>query len=221
MSEPSKTLSNLRTVVEAGSGAILLDGKLLPERQLQEVLGVSRRVIREALQILEDEGLIFRRQGQGTFIRPIASERGTLSALFNRTSPQEIMEVRREVEPALSKLAALRVSPADIETMRKLVTRAAEATTAEDLDRWDRAFHAKIAECVRNVMFGRIYEMIDAARSERNWAAFRERSFNGSNRKQLAAEHFAIVNALAVHDPREAEAMMIAHLETITSMVHE
>ncbi|MBQ9352329.1 winged helix-turn-helix domain-containing protein, partial [Phyllobacterium sp.] len=43
------------------------DGKLPTERALSESLGVSRRSVRRALEVLEAEGRIWRRQGQGTF----------------------------------------------------------------------------------------------------------------------------------------------------------
>ena len=45
-------------------------GSQLPtEEALGELLGVSRTVVREALRVLEDEGLIARRHGVGTFVR--------------------------------------------------------------------------------------------------------------------------------------------------------
>ena len=45
-------------------------GSQLPtEEELGEILGVSRTVVREALRALEDEGLITRRHGVGTFVR--------------------------------------------------------------------------------------------------------------------------------------------------------
>jgi len=46
------------------------DGRIPAEQELAEELGVSRATIREALSRLENEGVIWRRQGSGTFVNP-------------------------------------------------------------------------------------------------------------------------------------------------------
>jgi GntR family transcriptional regulator len=51
------------------SGAYSPGSQLPTEAELGEMLGASRTVVREALRILEDDGLIFRRHGVGTFVR--------------------------------------------------------------------------------------------------------------------------------------------------------
>lgn len=213
------TLQVLRDAIELGKSSLIVDGKLLPERELTQVMGVSRRKIREALDTLETEGVIFRRQGQGTFTRPSSSRGRSVETIASRTSPVEIMEVRREIEPQLAKLAAFRASPADLDAMRRLAQRTVEATNADDLDRWDRALHAKIASCAANGFFYRIFEMIDAVRAESSWIHYREASFHNSNREFLDRQHYEIVIALESRDPKRAEAAMRTHLETITEMV--
>lgn len=57
----------LRQAIAAGT---YLPGSQLPtEAELTEMLGVSRTVVREALRGLEEDGLIMRRHGVGTFVR--------------------------------------------------------------------------------------------------------------------------------------------------------
>ena len=51
------------------SGVYTPGSQLPTEAELGEMLGASRTVVREALRILEDDGLIFRRHGVGTFVR--------------------------------------------------------------------------------------------------------------------------------------------------------
>ena len=51
------------------------------ERELCERLSVGRRAVRRALEVLEAEGLIWRRQGKGTFIGQAPDASGVLAAL--------------------------------------------------------------------------------------------------------------------------------------------
>lgn len=61
------TTQELRAAIERGDYAP--GSRLPPEMQLVQMLGVSRTIVRDALRFLEEEGLIARRQGQGTFVR--------------------------------------------------------------------------------------------------------------------------------------------------------
>jgi len=61
------TQQELRKAITSGT---FRPGSQLPtEAELCEMLGVSRTVVREALRVLEDEGLVARRHGVGTFVR--------------------------------------------------------------------------------------------------------------------------------------------------------
>lgn len=67
-----KTLTEiaLQELRQAILGGTFRPGSQLPtEAELCEILGVSRTVVREALRVLEDDGLVARRHGVGTFVR--------------------------------------------------------------------------------------------------------------------------------------------------------
>src|SRR5215208_6569649 len=67
-----KTLTEiaLQELRQAILGGTFRPGSQLPtEAELCEMLGVSRTVVREALRVLEDDGLVVRRHGVGTFVR--------------------------------------------------------------------------------------------------------------------------------------------------------
>jgi len=69
-------LDRLRDLLRSGS--VDADGRLPTERELSTSFGVSRRDLRRALEVLEMEGRIWRRQGSGTYAgrRPDPSRRG-------------------------------------------------------------------------------------------------------------------------------------------------
>lgn len=62
-----QTLTKLRQLI--ANGGIGADGRMPPERALASEMGVGRRSLRRALEILEREGEITRHQGRGTFIQ--------------------------------------------------------------------------------------------------------------------------------------------------------
>jgi len=67
-----KTLTEIaqQELRQAITGGTFRPGSQLPtEAELCEMLGVSRTVVREALRVLEDDGLVSRRHGVGTFVR--------------------------------------------------------------------------------------------------------------------------------------------------------
>ena len=67
-----KTLTEVaqQELRKAITGGTFRPGSQLPtEAELCEMLGVSRTVVREALRVLEDDGLVARRHGVGTFVR--------------------------------------------------------------------------------------------------------------------------------------------------------
>ena len=62
-------VGTLRYKARTGDRDVVVDGRLLPERELTKRLGVSRRKLRQALALLEEEGMLSRQQGKGTFLR--------------------------------------------------------------------------------------------------------------------------------------------------------
>ena len=157
------------------------DGKLPTERVLSETLGVSRRAIRRALEVLEAEGRVWRRQGSGTYAgqRPDGwSEH--VSSLVARTDLMEVMEVRLRIEPQLAQLAAMRAKPDDIDRMYELTKKITASDDADSRELWDGALHRLIAESAGNQFFLTIFDVINHVRQDEAWQTIRElaRSIN-------------------------------------------
>ena len=189
------------------------DSRLPTERQLAESLGISRRSVRRALEVLEAEGLVWRRQGAGTFAGPrpdTLTEHEGLEANFS-----EVMEVRLRLEPQLAQLAALRASPGAIARMRDLIVRLEDSDDADGRELWDSALHREIARAAGNRFFLMIFDSMDRARHDEAWRALRERARNRANLAQTMRQHRDIVDAIAAHDPIRAGAAMRTHLMSV------
>ncbi|MBZ9935617.1 FCD domain-containing protein [Mesorhizobium sp. BR1-1-16] len=210
-------LAALRRRLDMGEFA---NNRLPPERELAVMLGVSRRALREALDTLETEGLVWRRQGQGTF----AGSQGALSEqeisrLSHRVNPLEAIEARLSIEPMLVRRCAMRASQAEIDVMVRLANSARTAKDARSYETFDIAFHRKIATCAGNALFLSIFEMIISVREKADWKHVREYYFDHGGAERSYIEHRAIIDAVIARNPAAAEAAMRQHLSQIASDV--
>lgn len=190
------------------------DGRLPPERELAASLGIARHTLRRALEVLEAEGRVWRRQGQGTFCgRPPAPP--ARLGVSDRTSPQEVMEVRLGVEPLLAGFAALRATAEDVARLRLCAARTAAATDAEAYELWDGALHRAIAEAARNTLFLAVFDAVNAVRKETHWESLREAARSPDRQALFAGQHRRLVEAIAARDMAAASAAMREHLEAV------
>lgn len=204
-------LEQLRTLIAGGT---LADAKLPTERALSETLGVGRRSVRRALEVLESEGLIWRRQGAGTFVgeKPDGWS-DHVGALVAGTDIMEIMEVRLRIEPQLAQLAAMRAKPVEIERMRVLAERIGHSTDADAKELWDGALHRQIAQSAGNQLFLSIFDVVNRIRQDAAWQSIRERARRvGRNARASYLQHLSIVDAIAERDPGKAGEAMRQHL---------
>jgi|KBSSwiStaDraftv2_1062776.scaffolds.fasta_scaffold05835_8 GntR family transcriptional regulator, transcriptional repressor for pyruvate dehydrogenase complex len=126
----------------------LSDGDLLPnEQQLQEQFGVSRPTLREAMRILEAEGLIITPRGgtKGSRITlPTADHAAKYAGLILQVrgaTVADIFALRTLVEPAAARLAAERKDRPDVEPLRRIVDlMGAERSNPRELARLLQAF---------------------------------------------------------------------------------
>lgn len=216
--DAARALNALKEQCELPESELVQDGRLLPERELMEVLGVGRRALRHALDVMEAEGLIVRRQGHGTFLRATSVAAPSSSAVATRTSPAEILEVRRGLEPLLAQLAALRATPVMIERMKQLLDRGRKSKSGREYEKWDTQLHTEIARASNNHLFLALFEMVGAVRNEQGWSSVREHTFSPETRDRLVAQHLEIINAIADRNPEGAANAMRNHIANVTNL---
>lgn len=203
-------------LIGAISARTYAPGARLPtERQLADDFGVGRSVTRRALAELEKEGLITRHVGRGTFVRPkhdtadgIAS--GPAKELI---SPAEYIEARLRFEPELAWMVATNATATDFARIRECIDKAESASSADDFESWDAAFHQAIALATHNTLAIGMYEMIHGVRHEHAlWGTLRQRGQLPEDRLVYQREHREIVEALQQRDAERAREIMSQHI---------
>jgi GntR family transcriptional regulator, transcriptional repressor for pyruvate dehydrogenase complex len=136
----------------------LSEGTMLPvERELVEKFEVGRTTLREALRLLETRGVISIRPGRlgGPVVRrPRPEDLGeslTLLLQFEHSSLSDVMEARQTIEPAIARMAAERITEAELLDLSASVQRMYDhlddrAVFIEE----NRYFHGLIAEASRS-----------------------------------------------------------------------
>jgi DNA-binding FadR family transcriptional regulator len=207
-------LGRLRVLLD--EGPFTADQRLPPERVLAAQIGIGRRALRRALEVLEAEGRLWRHQGKGTFLgpRPIHQQTG-LEELSSRTNPLEVMDVRLEIEPVLARLAALRASNGDIERLLRLADKTASSSDADGRELWDGALHRAIAEAAGNSLLVAIFDMVDRIRQDTAWQVLRERARSRDRQVTYVEQHRRVIAAIAQREAHAAERAMREHLELV------
>ncbi len=199
-------------------GGLGPDGRLETERALCAQLSVGRRTLRQVLDSLEAEGLIWRRQGKGTFAGQPPDPTGALAAaIAGGSRPEEVMEARLWIEPALAALCARNAGGEAIVRMRDLARRVFEAADDDAAELWDSALHRLIARTAGNRPLLTAFALLDEIRGSEDWQRLRARSRNRESLHVIDQQHHAIVDAIAAGDERAAETAMRAHMLTLAA----
>jgi DNA-binding FadR family transcriptional regulator len=242
MERMDQTLSKLRQLI--ADGCADAEGRIPPERVLSSDLGVGRRSLRRALDILEQEGRIIRHQGRGTFVHDVlmtpeqshdaASAGIRLTALnghagpgvafeqiLDHTNPLEVVEVRLSIEPVMARLAAFRASQTDIKKLQALAEETKEATTSAAYEAADAKFHRTIAESARNALFLAIFDTLHASQRDAGWRRLGENA-NCYKRQSVHADfHREISAAIAARKGDRAQEVMYQHLSDIQRHIYQ
>lgn len=187
-------------------------GERLPaERDLAERFGGARGTIRAALDRLERQGLIVRRVGSGTFVTEAASPGGDVSDL---TSPQELLEARRALEPQLVRLAVRKATPRDLALLDEALT--ALETCGADIDRFgagDLLFHERLAAATHNPLMQALFRQVNRVRGHQHWRDIQHQTLTRARIDDYHRQHRALLRAIAARDADQAERLATAHLD--------
>ncbi|MDQ9168879.1 FadR/GntR family transcriptional regulator [Oxalobacteraceae bacterium R-40] len=190
--------------------------RLPPERELSEILGVTRGDLRKAISVLESEGQLWRHVGKGTFLGPKPIDTVVnLQGVDQRTNPAEVMRTRILMETAIAREAALNANRADIEAMQRCLKASRAAKTWRQYETSDNQLHQLIAEATHNSLLIALYDALNAVRRTIVWGRMRSSQGGPPADHHSFAEHEALVTAISERDIHGAERAMQKHLSVV------
>lgn len=196
------------------SGAYRPDERLPTEHDLAAEFEVSRPIVREALRRLRDQGLIYSRQGAGSFVRSIGLRQPLgFGQLENVSDLLNCYEFRITMEPEAASLAADRHDQTSLAGIASALEMMRDATNRlthrEDAD---FQFHLAIANAAENTYFSTAMEALKdhIAVGMRFHGASVKREATGLMR--VFDEHSAIFEAIRNRDGDRARVLMRDHL---------
>ncbi|WP_086664964.1 FadR/GntR family transcriptional regulator [Lentzea kentuckyensis] len=191
---------------------------LPPEPALCESFSVSRTVIREAVKVLQEKGLVQVRQGAGTMVTPqstwnmldevvlgaVVAEDETLGVL------DDLVVTRRLLESDMAEVAARTADEATVEELRALVDLMDQVVGDPVAYRkHDHAFHDTIMRASGNRIARGVVRALESQ-------VFNTARYTGRTDRRLCAAsnqgHRAICERIAAHDPAGAAEAMFTHI---------
>jgi DNA-binding FadR family transcriptional regulator len=196
----------VESILELTETRGLRPGEALPaERELAEIFGVSRNVVRQAFGVLEERGLIRTLRGSGRYLRenalPETGDLGSRTAV-EIASIADILEARALIEVQVAGLACERRTAEQSATLAVLAGRLA---SWED----NLAFHCAIAAATQNFVLERLVKQQADLAGELHQ---RQHYQDGDELERMRAEHQAIAAAIAARDSATAQDLVRAHL---------
>jgi DNA-binding GntR family transcriptional regulator len=193
-------------IVDSITGAIverrLMPGTKLAEQQIADIFGVSRTLVRQALNQLSRDRLVTLEPARGAFVA--------------KPSPQEareVFEVRAMLEAALVKQLCAQVTDAQIAELRAHLAAEAQAVARTDVSGRTRLladFHVVLARMLGN---GVLADLLEDLLTRSSLIALMYQSSHSAEHSQ--AEHVAIVDALEKRDVRAAVRLLESHLGNV------
>ena len=188
-----------RQLLELISTGRLLPGTRLRETELSESLGVSRTPIREAVRLLEADGLVDHLPRQGA----------TVSSL-SYAEIMELYEMRAVLESTAARFAARAASDIELDELTRLNEEFADA--ADDSHRaaeLNRRFHLVLQDAAKNRFLLKSIVTLQKAMLILGPTTL----MVGDRAVEAAVEHRRILDALRARDGARAEAEMRRHIE--------
>jgi DNA-binding GntR family transcriptional regulator len=194
----------LRTMLVEGQ---IAPGAKLNERELSQVLQVSRTPLREAIKMLAAEGLV-----------ELLPNRGAIAVSLSEADVLHTFEVMAGLEALNGELAAQRITDAELAEIKAMHFEMMAAYTRADLSNYYRLnaqIHRAINAAAKNPVLTATYNQVNA-----RLQALRFRSNqDGAKWKRAMKEHEKMVDALQARDPVAMRNLLLLHVHNKRDVV--
>ena len=183
----------------------LVPGQVIVEQEVSDLLGISRTPVREALKLLEAEGLVWHIPSRGTFVKDITMQ-----------DVEEIFQLREMFELAALKVAINEITDEELDNIEKRLrilddNRITEQEAKEEFYGSDRQLHQLIMKHSRNSRMIGFHKTLEVQLE-------RLRRISSMTPMRLAKsrqEHLDILYALRSRDLMEATKQLTKHLRNV------
>jgi GntR family transcriptional repressor for pyruvate dehydrogenase complex len=183
-------------------------------------MGVSRPSIREAINLLELQGMIEIVQGGGTVVKNMAAQeiKSPIEAILgaDKEKIMELTEVRALLEVWSAKRAASNRTKDELKEILSLVEEMEKDFETGSIHyELDAKFHKEIAGATHNTilthLIGSVFDLI-----RESIKFHREQMFTGrKDQEKILVHHRKVYEAIRDQDPERAEAAMYEHLQFV------
>lgn len=217
-SRSERIVEQIRSLIREGK--LNPGDKLPPERELAQILNVSRTSVREAIKTLATMGLLVIKKGLGVYIIETNVEsilNGVTNALVVKEDEiAQLFEVRMILETQAVTWAVERASDIEVENILSIVKTAKEqivdnTINAEIAREYDAKFHQAIIEASHNSILMIILQSLVCLLEK-----MREKTLSVPGRAvQSIFDHEQIAVAIANRDKKKARETMFRHIESV------
>lgn len=205
------------------------EGARLPtENDLAARLGVSRPVIREALSLLRDQGLVVSRRGSGSYVQRREAAGGFASAaafepIKSLAEVRRCFEFRVTIEGDAAYFAALNRTSHALEAMDEALKKLEVAIVSGQVGMSpDLEFHLAVARATENPYFETVIRLLaQPIEFTINLARSLSMSRPMQHKMTIQAEHVGVYRAIEAREAEKARDIMRAHLVNACSRIFE
>jgi len=200
--------------------ASIIDGiwkpghKIPSEKELVELLGISRVTVRDAIQRLIGMGVLSVKRGDGTYVNEVVPSQyiGSLFPLLviDRPGYFDVQEYRLMIEPRIAQIAAAKATDNDIRQLKQSIENLKrQSGNSKNFGKEDMNFHYLLTVCTGNTLLIKINRLIGDVMESVMLEAIIAHSYDGGIKY-----HTKILKCIEKHDSVEAGQVMYEHIKS-------